>query len=338
VTGYDGGVPPGAAVAVGSETTGPILLLPDAQLSAALARGSSESVVASARLTAETALLARDNTAGNPVLVVAGPSWAIEPDHQSGTLTALISSPWVHLTPIGTLLDLDPLSSVSLTASVPSTMDIPPSLVTSAGTSLRGIAALALATPDPIGFSEILIDSLLGVLSFDRRADPAARDASIEAAIKAIDDVGALVYLPGSSPLNLISKSGKVPVTVMNSLDVEVTVRVVLESRSPILRVEDSPELTLAPGSSQQVLVSVNAISSGNVSVRVSLANLEGTRLTPVTEFPIRIRAQWGDMFTLAMAGFALSLLVAGTIRTIRRGRADTRQGPSDEPGLDGTS
>jgi hypothetical protein len=282
-------------------------------------------------------LIARDNTAGNPVLVVAGPSWTIESDHQSGTLTALVESPWVRLTPIATLFDQDSQAIVDLSASVPSATDIPIALLTSAGSSLRGIDALAIATPDPPEFSELLVDSLLGSLSFDWRTGPAARDTAIKAAISAIDDVQAQVSIPGSSTLNLISKSGNVPVMVTNSLDVEVTIRVVLESRSPILRIEDSPELTLPPGSSQQVLVPVTAISSGNVLVRVSLTNLEGTRLTPLTEVSLRIHAQWGDVFTLAIAGFALFLLVVGSIRTMRRGRADTRQGPSDEPG-DGAS
>lgn len=90
--------------------------------------------------------------------------------------------------------------------------------------------------------------------------------------------------------------------------------------------------MILAPGASEQVLVPVTAISSGTVAVRVSLENLDGDRLTSVSEFSLRINAQWGDVFTLALASFALLLLVAGSWRTIRRGRADTRQGPSAVP------
>jgi hypothetical protein len=37
-------------------------------------------------------------------------------------------------------------------------------------------------------------------------------------------------------------------------------------------------------------------------------------------------------MFTVIMVCFGLLLLTAGTVRTIRRGKSDTRQGPSPYP------
>ncbi len=332
LTGYEGGVPPGVAVSAVPETTGPLVLLPDPQLSTAFVAGPPDSVTTPARLTAETALLASDNTAGNPILIVGGPRWAIESDHQSGTLAALIDSPWVYLTPISTVLEYDSPALITLPTLVPSSTDIPEALLASTDASLRGIEALAAATSDPSEFSDSLVSSLLGTLSVDRRADLESRNAAIQAAVTAIDDVRALVFLPGSSPLNLISTSGNFPVTVTNDLEVEVTIKVILKSRSPILRIEDQPQMILAPGASEQVLVPVTAISSGTVAVRVSLENLDGDRLTSVSEFSLRINAQWGDVFTLALASFALLLLVAGSWRTIRRGRADTRQGPSAVP------
>ncbi|MCJ7826990.1 MAG: DUF6049 family protein [Demequinaceae bacterium] len=334
-SGYSGGIPPSSAMLEGSESSIPILL-PDAQLSAALVAGPPGSVTTPARVTAETALLSLANDAGNPVLAVAGPSWSIEPDHHSATLTALVESPWVRLTRIATVLEHDPPASVSLPSSSPSVTDIPVPLLTSAGSSLRGLDALAKTTSDPATFSDPLVASLLSALSFDRRTDPTARDDAIEATVATIDGIRAGVFLPRSSTLNLISKSGNVPVMVTNDLTVDVTVRVVLESRSHILVVEAHPEVTLAAGSSQQVLIPVTAVSSGNVEVRVSLTNVEGTRLTPVTEFSLRIRAQWVDLFTVAMVSFGLVLLIAGSLRTIRRGKADTRQGPSIYPDDEG--
>jgi hypothetical protein len=200
------------------------------------------------------------------------------------------------------------------------------------GSALRGLEALASATEDPATVAGPLHDTLIHGLSFDRRSDASERDSAIVAAIEDIDEVRTAVSLPGSSALNLISASGNVPVNVRNDLDVAVTVTVVIESRSAILRIQDRPEVVIPPDSTQQVLIPVTAVSSGNVTVRVSLTNREGYRLTPVTEVRMRIHAQWGDAFTAGIATIALALLIAGVVRTIRRGRADTRMGPSILP------
>ncbi|MBN2177490.1 MAG: hypothetical protein JW722_07520 [Demequinaceae bacterium] len=332
--GYDGQTPPGSAMVNGDASSTPILV-PDTRLSSALIAGPSGNVTTPARVTAETALLSQENTAGNPVLVVLGPSWSIESDHRSAALSALVDSPWVRLTPIATVLDYTPPASVDLPSSTPSETDIPLSSLTSAGSSLRGLDALAMTVSDPSALSDPVIASLLSALSFDHRTDPLRRGTDIESALATIDGLRSSVSLPGSSTLNLISKSGNIPVTVTNDLSVDVTVTIVLESSSPILVVEGHPEVTLTAGSSEQVLIPVTAVSSGNVTARVSLTNAEGTRLTPVTEFSLRIRAQWGDAFTAVMIGLGLLLLLAGTLRTIRRGKSDTRQGPSPYPDED---
>lgn len=328
--GYDGGLPPSLALAYADGKAVPILL-PDPSLSAALVAGPPGSVTTPARVIAETALLSAANPSGAPVLVVVGPSWTIESSHRSNTFSALVDSPWAELTPISSVLNSSP-ATIDLPSTAVSDTDIPVPLLTSAGSSLRALDALALATSDPTGFSETLANQVLSAVSFDRRADTVSRDEALGQAIFAIDEIRSSVSLPGSSTLTLISTSGNIPVTVTNNLEVDITARIVLESGSLILRIEDRPEVTLPAGMSTQVLVPVTAVSSGNVTIRVSLENAEGTRLTPVSEYSLRIRAAWGDLFTIIVASLGMVLLVAGTIRTIRRGRADTRQGPSSGP------
>lgn len=335
LSGYEGGVSPGIAVVYTDGKIVPILI-PDSSLSTALVAGPPGSATSPAKVTAETALLSESNPAGTPVLAVLGPSWRIESSHQSSTLAALADSPWVELTKISTVLD-SPRASIDLPPSIASETDIPIALLASAESSLRSLDSLAQSTPDPTAFSENLADRVLSALSFDWRTDATGRNEALEQAIAAIDEVRSAVSLPGSNTLNLISKSGNVPVTVTNNLDVDLTARVVLECRSPILQIVDNPEVTLAAGSSTQVLVPVTAISNGNVVVDVSVENLDGNRLTPISRYSLRIRAAWGDLFTIIIAGLGLLLLVMGTIRTVKRGRADTRLGPSVEP-LNGAS
>jgi len=332
LSGYSGDVAPGIVHREPPLDDDPLLLVPDIGLSLALSAGPERSATAPARVVAETALLSESNPAGNPVLALAEPSWSVESTQQFPTLTALLNSPWTEFLPLTGAVDLDQQAILTLPDSSPSSTDIPASTVTGAGLSLRGLLALAAATEDPQAFALPLQDALFRSLAFNRRGDPEARDTAIFTAIANIDEVRAKVSLPGSSSLNLISASGNVPVNVQNDLDVAVTVTVVLNSRSPILRIHDRPEVVVAPGSTQQVLIPVTAVSSGNVVVRVSLTNHDGTRLTPVTEVHMRIRAQWGDAFTIGIASLAFALLIGGVFRTIRRGRADTRLGPTPLP------
>ena len=332
LSGYAGAVPPGVAVDQ-AVPTGPLFLLPDSALSAALVAGPPGSAITPARVVAETALLSAGNIASNPVIAVAGPSWSIESDHRSGTLSALLTSPWVRVIPLQeALAPTAPRATATVPSTASSSTQIPSTLVAAAGASVRGLDALAAATADPAGLEAAPLDGLLAATAFDRRTDPAARDAALQSAIASVDTLRSSVAIPAGSTLNLISSTGKIPVTVTNALDTDVTVRVVLQSGSPILRIEDQPLVTLPPGGSQQILVPVTAISSGNVVVRVSLANADGEKLTPITEVSLRIRAQWGDAFTLGIAALGLLLLVAGTARTLRRGRAETRLKPSDLP------
>jgi hypothetical protein len=329
---YAGDVPPSIATRDGASEGDPLFLFPDSGLSSALGGALAGSATAPARVVAETALIAKANTAANPILAVVGSSWAIESNHQSGTLTALLESPWVQATSLSTVIESTTPAIIAVADAAPTPTDVPVALVSQADAALRGIRTLATATADPQAFSSALEDALIRSLSFDRRSDPEARDTSISNAIADIDAVRDSVSVPTSSSLNLISSSGNFPVTVKNDLDVEITVTVVVESRSPILRIHDRPEVTVAPDSTLQTLIPVTAISSGNVVVSVGLENREGLRLTPPTQVSVRIHAQWGFAFTVGIASLGILLLLVGTFRTVRRGRADTRQGPSSAP------
>lgn len=332
LSGYAGTTPPGFALSSDGLPGRPLLVYPDPFLSAALSSALPGSRTSGARIIAETALLGSENTAGNPIVVVVGPSWSVDAVGTSDTLGALFRSPWVQPVPFGeAMLTVEPAVAV-LQPSVASPSDVPADLVATAGSAYRGITALADATADPQGFSSALVDGLLRMLEMDRRADPAARDEQLVATLEGIAEVREGVGVPEGSTLNLISNTGNIPVTITNDLDVEVTVVVVLESRTAILRVDDRPQVVVAPGTAAQVLIPVTAISSGNAAVRLSLTNLNGERLTPVTDVKIRIHAQWGTMVTVALGAVVALLLLVGTIRTARRGRAETRRFPPSDP------
>ncbi len=173
---------------------------------------------------------------------------------------------------------------------------------------------------------------MLESLSYEGRADPDARSDLIARALAGIDDLVGQVSLPTGSSLNLISTSGSVPITVSNDLDVDITVVVVFETRSPNLIPRENPTITLASQTSEQVLIPVTAISSANVTAFVHLTDVDGHRLTRDTAVKLRVRADWGTAFTAIVGGGALMLLVGGFWRTARRGKRNTRGEPGTEP------
>lgn len=126
--------------------------------------------------------------------------------------------------------------------------------------------------------------------------------------------------------------------TVRNELDVPVTVRVAMMSRSPILLTKDHPTATIEAGAEVTVLVPVTAVSNGDVNVTVALRNEEGQTVTVAETLRVKVRAQWGNAATGIFTAGLVVLLIAGIIRTARRGRKDTRVRPGDAGAVAGAS
>lgn len=327
------GVPEGVAPALLDAGEGaPPIVVPDSRLSVALAGTQVPTALRPAAVVAESALLAIANGDGQVVVASPGTSWMLDSDHRSAALEALAACPWIRLISLGSALDSGAAAPVVVPEAVSEEADIPASQVGTATENLRDLAYLAAATSTPASVYDAPAATLLSALSFEGRGDPVARADTISRAFAAAQDVMDRVSLPGGSDLNLISTSGSVPITVSNDLDVDVTVTVVLSTRSPNLRPGGPATVTLAPKTSETVLIPVTAVSSANVAAFVRLTDADGHRLTPDTLVRVRVRADWGAAFTWIVGGAALLLLIGGIWRTARRGRRDTRGAPGDEP------
>lgn len=310
----------------------PPIVAPDARLSVALAGTQVPTALRPAAVVAESALLAIANGDGQAVVASPGTSWILDSDHRSAALEALAASPWIRLISLDSVLDSGAAAPVVVPEAVSEEGNIPTGQVGTATDTLRDLAYLAAATSAPASVYDAPAATLLSALSFEGRGDPVSRADTISRAFAAAQDVTDRVSLPGGSDLNLISTSGSVPITVSNDLDVDVTVTVVLSTRSPNLRPGAPATVTLAPKTSETVLIPVTAVSSANVAAFVHLTDADGHRLTPDTIVRVRVRADWGAAFTRIVGGAALLLLIGGIWRTARRGRRDTRGAPGDEP------
>lgn len=313
-------------------SNGPVIVSADTRLSEIVARADQSPGLGVARVHAESAVMAARPSTRRAVVVL-GPRWVLDPGIQASGLDALLDAPWtraVTLTRATTEageLALEPPSEL------PDESDIPAGLVANAASTLERLDRLAAASSDPLAIADGPSLDLLGTLAFDGRWDTEMRDDSIRSAVDAITQLRANVGTASGSDFNLLSSSGRVPLTVRNSLPADVTVTVRLESSSPYLVVLDSPTVTIPAGTEQQVHVPVEAVSNADVRARVVLEDREGNPLSPPTEVRVRVRADWGNAFSLGMFLVFSALLASGVVRTLRRGRRDTRTTAVPEEG-----
>ncbi|MFN3866335.1 MAG: DUF6049 family protein, partial [Demequina sp.] len=307
-----------------------LLLVPDERLSATVMRYRPGTEAAKARALAESALAAADAD-GAPVLVALDDSWRPGSATPDAVLETLMAAPWVEAVPVSALLATEP-TSVSLEQSLDVGFDMPADAVGSLAAELARLTELAAATTDEDAALADWGADLLRAANVALRDDPGVRSAALSAALATSGTTLSSLRIAESSDLNLLAESGEIPVTVMNALDHDVTVRVDLTSFSPNLQVLASPTVTVAAGEALAALVPVEAVSSANVRVAVSLRSPTGQEVSDQQTFAVRVRADWGNAATAVFTVLLVLLLAAGLIRTARRGRMDTRAEPAPAP------
>ncbi|MEX0914089.1 MAG: DUF6049 family protein, partial [Demequina sp.] len=186
---------------------------------------------------------------------------------------------------------------------------------------------------NPTSLTAPAIRDTLNAVSLHGRSDTEQRADTVRRVLESTQEVIDSVSITSGSALNLVAASGNVPVTIRNDLPVESTVRVAMMTSSPYIGVSEQPVVTIPPSSEVTVLVPVTAVSSANVNVSVVLRNSEGEDITTPMSMEIRVRADWGNAVTGVFTVGLVLLLIAGLVRTIRRGRKDTRTGPGPQAG-----
>ncbi len=321
----------GPSYPLAEATSGATLVRPDPGLSLVLARSGPTDPTSVARVLAESAMFAVESDFA-PVIVAPGSGWVVGGDDGSPVLDALLDAPWVDPLTLTDLLASFPAERVEADERPPADEAIPTGVLAHAARALEGAAHVAHATPDATGLLGGAEAALLHSFSYEGRRNPEERAAAIDEAVSALNEIRRAVHVAGADELNLISSSAELPVTVRNDLDADVTVTVFAVSSSPILRIVERPAITIPAASELQVLIPVTAVSSANITVSVTLQDDVGHVLAASSDLNVRVRAQWGDVFTAVVGGGFAVLLVAGAIRTIRRGRAKTRGTPQPEP------
>lgn len=141
---------------------------------------------------------------------------------------------------------------------------------------------------------------------------------------------GSVKVQPGSFTFG--SKSGMIPLTVVNELSQEVVVVLELDPETPRLRLGKVEPQTIGPGQKVQVNVPATAIAGGPVVVEATLYTRNGAKYSQPVQLRVNV-TQIGTVALVITVAAAAVLFLAAGIRVVRRLRAARRDGPDpDQP------
>lgn len=315
-----------------------VVLVPDGRLVAELAvpTGSSPATIAQ-RLLADTAVIAREPSTELRHLVAAMPrDWHPDPALFTAQLEALEAAPWVDPTAVSGLLgSLDPrVERVPLPETSPD-----PALLDS-----ETVADLAERFAFAQDFAPVLQDSetflaqqmaaLLTPTAIAWRADPSGRADLAARVIEEAEERTVGLSVVAGSDVSFFATEGAIPVTVSNTLRDDANVMVELRPSSGVLVADEPVEAAVAAGEQTTVRVPVRSVASGDVTIEVALLSPEGQPVAPTSSFHVRVRADWENVGTGIVAALLGVGLVAGIVRTVRRGKTSTRVDAADVPEL----
>jgi len=199
--------------------------------------------------------------------------------------------------------------------------ELPADLLTAASGTAATLQSVSSVLSDP----PALLGDYTGlesvVASASWRADPATRSAQVPAAEAAGTGVTSSLAAVPSSTINLISSEAQLPVRITSSLDQDVTVQVYLVSDNKRLQVPRTTTVKVPANQQAKVTVPIRAVGSGDVGLTVQVLAADGTTVGRPTTVDMRVRADWESRGTGIIVGLLVSIVVIGTVRTVRRGR-----------------
>lgn len=141
------------------------------------------------------------------------------------------------------------------------------------------------------------------------------------------------VRLEQGSDVALLAAHANMTISVSNALPYPVTVRVRVNPQTPILRVLESPVITVEPESTATAIVPVEAAANGTVTVRTVLESPDGLRID-AGHGSVAVHAEWEGIGTFVVTLALALVFVAGLVRLILRRRRSwqTDSAPDDAP------
>lgn len=284
-------------------------------------------------LLAQTALAARNQLPlTTDSLVLLPRYWQADPADFAYKIAAMEQASWLQLSEISTVLGGQGAALTSLPEVTPGEG----ALNAADLSELQGLwdrfSEFSQVLPDPAAAQEAYFPQFRALTSVRLREVAPQRDAALHRIGNDLrGNTGGLEIVPGST-MNLLAEAGALPIVVRNDRDEDATVFVQLSTDSRALEFPERVEVTIPANSQQSVQVPVRAFASIDLSVRMELQNADGVRISDLQELTVRVRADWESAGTIVITVILAFGLVAGIIRTIRRGQARTRQDSLEVP------
>lgn len=299
----------------------------------------SDAIVVRQAFLAESGLLAGSIPQDAPSrAVVIGPDdirWDPSPAVVNALLRATSNAPWVRPATLTELLagQTNPLrreqgayGSKALAA------ELPEEYLREVRATSRELAAFTSVLDNPIGVSDAYASALLRAQSSAWRSQPATGDALLATIDSQLTGQIDRVRVLSEGTVTFSGESGRVPVTIENSLDRSVTVGVQLRA-TPSLRLSSSPltGITVEPGRKVSVDIEARVVGGNAIPVRVQLLTPDGSPFgSPATIEVASTAYARAAAWVVAIAFVAVVVfVVVGVARRIRMSTA-SRVPPSD--------
>jgi putative peptidoglycan lipid II flippase len=274
---------------------------------------------------------------GQSVLVTLPRGWNPDAAAVGRLTTALGSAGWVDVRPFTALAGAAAGSprTVRLTyASAYQRLELPAAYVDAVAKAQRRLATFAPALVEPDRVVPPLRQEALSLVGLGwRGATPFDRTTAQTRVTKEVDDIRSGISIEPGSTKNLLAKEGRLPISVVNTLQYAVHVRLVLIPRTGQLAFPGPIDLVLQPGP-RTVAVPVRALANGDVMVVATFQTPDGrAELYRSPDIEVRVRSDWEGRGVLVVALLLGVLLAVGLARGVRRGR--TRIPPETVPDPD---
>lgn len=287
-------------------------------------------------LLADTAVITRErpNDPRGLALVVPRSAMArLDPATLAELLGAVGQAPWADVVPVSRLLATQApgVEREQLVGEQTVAAEVSADTLATMDATLATATRVAQVLEDPQPFLGALENRLGSVVAAGWRSDPAERDERVRVVAEEVAGLDGRLVAEPSSTLNLINDDARIPVRISNDLDQAARVQVLVEGPGHRLRATDVVEAEVPPGSQATAHVPVHAVGSGTVQVTARLLTPAGEAVGTPAELTVRVRADWEDVGTAVGAVVLLVLLVAGLVRTVRRGRRMAPVADEDE-------
>ncbi len=302
--------------------------------------GRSDSIILRQQFLAESAVLAGTIPQDAPSrAVVVGPDdirWDPSPAMVNALLRATISAPWLTPLTVGELLDgpTNPLrrdrgeyGNKALAAELPS------EYLTNVRAASVELASFTSVLDNPIGVSDAFASALLRTESSAWRSEPEVGRELLSTVRSQLTEQVDQVRVLSEGTVTFSGETGRVPITIENSLDRSVTVGVELRA-SPSIRLESEPltDITIEPGRKVSVDIEARVVGGNTLPVRVQLLTPDGSAFGTPARIDVASTAYArAAAWVVAIAFVAIVVfVVVGVARRIRSASTSQRRSEAE--------